>query len=220
MEFTPIDMKTWPRAQTFRFFSGEKNTDLCATVDVDVTRLVETVKGNALKFFPVYMWLVTRELIKQPEMRTGMLGGVLGHFDGLCPSFPVFHEETGNITSLWLEYRENFGDFYADYLSVTEKFGNTTNRFIARRDLPTPANSYIISCIPWMHYSHFSIHRTPGAFQYLPSVEAGKYVQEGDRKVIPVTLTCNHGVADGYHMSVFFDGLQKAADSFSPGSAL
>lgn len=39
MTFTPIDLRTWPRAQVFTYFSKMAPTGYSLTVDVDVTAM-------------------------------------------------------------------------------------------------------------------------------------------------------------------------------------
>ena len=44
MNFYPIDLKTWPRAQMFYYFSQMAPTSYSITVDMDATRLRKTLK--------------------------------------------------------------------------------------------------------------------------------------------------------------------------------
>lgn len=60
MYFTPIDLQTWPRSQMFCYFAKMAPTGYSLTVQTDVTALRKTVKDNGLKFFPAYLWLVTK----------------------------------------------------------------------------------------------------------------------------------------------------------------
>ena len=63
MHFTPIDLERWPRRETFYYFSRMAPTGYSLTVNLDVTELKGTCKAERLKFFPAYIWLVT----KKPE---------------------------------------------------------------------------------------------------------------------------------------------------------
>lgn len=213
MEFTEIDMKTWPRAQEFRFFTQMMPNEFSITTELDVTALLRRLKEKGIKFYPAFLWLVTRELIKQPEFRTTIKDNKLGYYDTLCPLFPVFHDDTKTFSSLWLDYTDDFAAFYRDYEDVVAKFGDS-KRFLARRDKFMPENTYVISSIPWLNFSHFSVHNLGNKPYFLPTVDSGKYVEKNGRLMMPVSLTCHHAVADGYHFSVFFDGLQKSFDSF------
>ena len=62
MKFTPVDFENWPRAQMFYYFSKMAATGYSLTVEVDITKLRKTLKDKNLKFFPAYLWLVTKNL--------------------------------------------------------------------------------------------------------------------------------------------------------------
>lgn len=214
MAFTEIDMKNWERAQTFRFFGVTNPTEFSVTSELDVTDFVAAVKENGYKFFPAFMWAVTREINKQKELRTTESDGKLGYYDKLCAGFPVFHEETKTITNLWIDCSDDFSEYCREYEDIMEKFGGNTKRFFARRDLPTPPNTFVLSCIPWLNFTHFSTTNISGKPHYLPSVDSGKYVEKNGRLMMPISITVHHAVTDGYHVSVFFEGLQKTFDTF------
>ena len=65
MKFTPIDLQTWPRGQMFYYFSKMAPTGYSMTVNVDVTEMRKTLRDAGLKFFPAYLWLVTKNLNRQ-----------------------------------------------------------------------------------------------------------------------------------------------------------
>ena len=69
MNFYPIDLKTWPRAQMFYYFSQMAPTGYSITVDMDVTSLLETLQEANRKFFPTYLYLVTKCLNRQQEFK-------------------------------------------------------------------------------------------------------------------------------------------------------
>ena len=56
----PIDMKTWPMTQTFHYYTQMAPTTYTINVTMDVTVLRNTLKEKGYKFFPAYIYLVTR----------------------------------------------------------------------------------------------------------------------------------------------------------------
>lgn len=74
--------------------------------------------------------------------------------------------------------------------------------------------AYTVSCIPWVKFEHFAVHSYENKDYYFPSVEAGKIFPEGEKELLPLSLTCHHAAVDGYHISRFLEELQKDIDSF------
>lgn len=214
MPFTEIDMKAWERAGTFRFFNITNPTEFSVTCELDVTEFVAAIKEKGYKFFPSFIFAVTKAVNGQKELRTAEENGVLGYYDRLIPSFPVFHEETKTVTNLWIECNEDFSEYYREFDEIMEKYGKDTRRFAARRDLPPPVNTFAISCIPWLNFTHFSTTNLSDKPRFIPSIDSGKYVEKNGRLMMPVSITVHHAVTDGYHVSVFFEDLQKTFDNF------
>ena len=90
MTFTPVDLRTWPRAQAFTYFAQMAPTGYSLTVEVDVTRMRAALKAAGLRFFPAYLWLTTRCLMEQTEFCLAEREGQLGYYDTLSPLYATF----------------------------------------------------------------------------------------------------------------------------------
>ena len=213
MSFTPADMKTWPRAAEFRFFSMNAAMEISATVTVDVTHLREICRERNVKFTPVFLWLVTDCVNRQKEFRMGMKDDVPGFFDEIHPLFPAFHEDDKSISNLWVAYQP-FPAFLAEYTRIVETYGDV-RRFFARRDAFIPENTFVTSMIPWLNFTHFSAHRLGNTPHYTPLVEWGKFTETNGKTTLPVSFTVHHAAADGYHIAKFFEDLQAGCDTFN-----
>ena len=171
MNFIPIDPQNWPRLQTFYYFSKMAPTGYSITVNLDVSRLLETVRKAGIKFFPVYLWLVTKNLNAQTEFKLAEKDGVLGYYDSLTPLYAHFQEDDHTFSLMWTEYTDSFAEFYIAYLHNQKTFGNT-HGILSQPQTPPPANAYTISCIPWISFTHFAVHSYENKPYYFPSVEA------------------------------------------------
>ncbi|MCI5846071.1 MAG: CatA-like O-acetyltransferase [Clostridiales bacterium] len=45
-------------------------------------------------------------------------------------------------------------------------------------------------------------------------MEAGRWLKQDGRWLLPLSITCHHAAMDGRHVSRFWQSLQQAADSF------
>ena len=93
IKFTPIDLQTWLRGSVFYYFSHMAPTGYSITVDMDVTKMRADLKKAGLKFFPAYLWLVTKVLNEQQEFRIADQDGQIGYYDSLTPLYATFHED-------------------------------------------------------------------------------------------------------------------------------
>ena len=213
MKFTPIDLQNWARGQIFYYFSQMAPTGYSLTVDVDVTELRRTLKRAGIKFFPAYLWLVTKNLNQQKEFKIAEKDGVLGYYDALTPLYAHFHEDDHTFSLMWSAYSESFTEFYKTYLENQKQFGKNRGVLSQPQTLP-PENAYTVSCIPWVSFKHFAVHSYENKPYYFPSVEAGRIFEKDGRDYMPLSMTCHHAATDGYHIKCFLDALQSDIEHF------
>lgn len=214
MKFTPIDLQTWPRGQMFYYFSRIAPTGYSITVNVDVTDVRKALKEVGMKFFPAYLWLVTKNLNRQTEFKVAEKDGVLGYYDSLTPLYASFHEDDHTFSLMWTEYTEDFPQFYQAYLENQASFGNV-HGVLGQLQTPPPENAYTVSCVPWITFSHFAVHSYENKPYFFPSVEAGKFFEKDGRILMPLSMTCHHAATDGYHVKCFLESLQQDVREFA-----
>lgn len=211
--FNKIDLTKWPRAEMFHYFSQMAPTGYSMTVDVDITNVIKEIRDKRLKFFPAYLWLITKNLNKQQEFKCAIKDGELGYYDTLTPMYASWHDDTKTFSFMWSKYSDSFDEFYEEYcrnqIENDEKHG-----ILGRAGMP-PENAYTVSAIPWVEFTHFSVHSYENKPYFLPSIEAGKFKSAGERIIMPLSITCHHATTDGWHVSRFLDDLENDIKHFS-----
>lgn len=207
-KFNVIDLATWERGQMFYYFSKMAPTGYSLTVDLDITIMKKELKANDIKFFPGYLYLVTKTLNKQVEFKIAEKEEVLGYWDSLTPMYANFHEDNKTFSLMWTPYNENFNLFYKNYLDNQNQFGNNHGVLSQPDNLP-PANCYTVSSVPWISFKHFSVHNYDNKQYYFPSVEVGKFHEENGKLLMPLSITLHHATTDGYHVNKFLEELQN-----------
>ena len=213
MTFTPINLQRWPRGQLFYYFSKMAPTGYSLTVNIDVTKLRRSLKDAGLKFFPAYLWLVTKSLNEHAEFKVAEKDGVLGFYDTLTPLYAHFHKDDHTFSLMWTEYTDHFPEFYQAYIQNQKRFGEN-HGILCQPQTPPPANAYTVSSIPWVEFTHFAVHSYENKPYYFPSVEAAKFFDKDEKTFMPLSITCHHATTDGYHIKCFLDSLQRDADNF------
>jgi chloramphenicol O-acetyltransferase type A len=205
-DFHAIDMEAWPRAQIYNYFTEMVTTTTYSiNVTMDVTILRSTLKSKEIKFFPAYLYLITRAIGKQQEFRMALQDGVLGYWDSLIPYYPVFHDEDKTITFLSTEYEEDFKMFYKSYIADIEQHKKSCGIEWSKAS----SNNYIIACIPWFTFNSLSMHLQNAKNYYAPIFEAGGFSEKDGMTTMPLSITVNHATVDGWHIKVFLEELQR-----------
>ncbi len=207
LKFHTIEMNKWPMAQAFYYYTQMAPTSYTVNVMMDVTTMRVALKRKGYKFFPAYLYLVTKAIEKQQELRIAVQDGALGYWESLTPAYPQFHEDDKTTSLLWTEYDDCFQDFYNSYIKDTGTHGKS-HGILTSKGVPLP-NAYIISCIPWFTFNSFSLHNHGIKDYYVPSFEAGGFVETDKKIQMPLSVTVHHATTDGYHLKVFFEELQR-----------
>ena len=213
IEFTTVNLAELPRGEVFYYFSKMAPTGYSITTEIDITKLLAVLRASGLKFFPAYLWLVTKTLNEQPEFRMALKDGTLGYYNTLTPLYAAFHDDTKTFSLMWTEFDDCFSAFYNTYLQDKNAYSETRG-ILAKPGQVPPPNAYTVSCVPWISFKHFAVHSYEKSDYFFPSVEAGKYYEKDERTILPLSLTCHHAAADGWHVHLFLETLQKHADNF------
>ena len=213
LTFTPIDLQRWSRGEAFYYFSRMAPTGYSLTAELDITAMRRALKQADMKFYPAYLWLVTKTLNAQMEFRIAQEDGQLGYYNVLTPLYAVFHEDDQTFSLMWTEYDNSFPDFHAAYLADQKQYGKNHGILAKKEPLPPP-NAYTVSCVPWISFRHFAVHSYENKPYFFPSVEAGKFCERDGKLILPLSISCHHAATDGWHVSRFLETLQTEADAF------
>lgn len=206
-----IKDKNWKRYNLFWHYINNLRNVISMTCDIDITGFLNYVKNNGYRFYPCFMWAVSKIINSHDEFKLGW-----NHerqvrvYDVIHPYFAHFYKEDEQCALLVAEYNDDLEIFHRKFVRTLEKYKDY--RAFEFKDVPE--NTFNVSCLPWVHYKSFDIHVFDEGKYLAPVVTWGKYIQNNKRIVIPLSFNIYHAAADGYHLSRFFVELQKYMDSF------
>lgn len=209
MNYKIIDLNTWDRGKLFTFYIEKMRIVMSLTMDIDVTPLVRFTKKNGLKFYPAMIWAVSKVVNAHDEFKCGWnADGNLIKWDVVSPSYAHFHKEDENFTKTVTEFSDGLLEFHTSFLSDREKYKDV--RAIVENQ---PPNFFDVTCLPWVRYKHFDVHVFDEGKFLAPVITWGKYEPEHGKLVMPLTMNIHHAVADGFHLSRFFNEVQELIDA-------
>ena len=207
MEFDLINIDKWKNASRYKYFFNDCRCTFSMTTNIDVTKFVLSIKNKCMKFYPCYVYIVSKIVNMYDEYRMGFNNkNELGVWKNLNPCFPNFHDDDKTISMLWLKYKSNFDEFYNDFINEREKYKFKHGYFV-QNDMPQ--NIFQVSCIPWTEFTALNFQMFNTGLYFFPIVVCGKYFKKDNKILLPVSVQLHHAVCDGYHMCRFFDELQN-----------
>lgn len=204
MKFNIIDLKTWDRRECFEHFTIRAKSTYSLTVNMDISKLIVFIKKNNYRLYPTFTWIVSQAINNHREFKMGYdENGNIGYYDFINPDYSVLNDKTKIMDTLCTEYSSEFKSYYNEMVKDLDNFKVSGQRTQVR------PNFFIVSCLPWLSYTSFSASNESGEHFLFPMVTWGKYFEQENKILMPVTLQIHHGVADGYHCSLFYSDIEN-----------
>ena len=201
-----IDMTQDPRSGQFAYFRTMQNPWAGITVPVDITEFLAALKAWGKPFFLSFIFAVMRAANAVPELRRRLMpDGQVVEYDHCDPSYTLMKPDgTGVYVYCLLE------DDLTDY----ERFvavGKRCQREVLERGTLTEDGdvlaNFFVSCVPWLYYTQIQ-EPAAGPDDSNPRFAWGKYREENGRMMLPVSIFINHALADGWHVTKFYQNLE------------
>ncbi len=201
-----IDQNTWPRAEHFALFSGVSNPFYSTTFRVDVTNLYDYTKSRGISFYYSLTYLVTHAINQVEnfryvleEVKVGLLERRIPSFTDMKKGSNLFHIVTMACEGTMEEFCRAAGEKSMAQTGLLDQSAET-NQLI------------YISCLPWVDLTGCTNERDLDPDDTIPRITWGKFVSDGERKTLGMSVEVNHRLVDGIHIGLFYQYLQKAID--------
>lgn len=210
MNYTKVDIDEWSRGSLFQFYIEKMRIVMSLTVDINVAPLITYTKKNDLKFYPAMIWVVSKVINSHDEFKYSWdTDGNLIRWDSISPSYTIFNRDDECFSKFVTEYTDDIFEFYQRTVDDQRKYQE--ERAIIGNQ---PQNFFDVSCLPWVKYKHFDVHVFDEGKFLAPVLTWGKYEVQNGNALMPLTMNIHHAVADGFHLSRFFNEVQELIDSY------
>lgn len=207
MSFNIIDLDNWNRKPYFEHYLNAVRCTYSMTCNIDITNFLSIIKSKNIKLYPILIYVIMRVINNNEEFRTCFdENGVLGYWDEMNPSYTIFHEYDNTFSDIWTVYSEDFNKFYKAIKLDMEEYKDLKGLFPKAN---CPPNSVPISCIPWASFTGFNLNIFQDGRYLLPITTIGKYFNQDNKILLPISLQVHHAVADGYHTTKFINEIQE-----------
>lgn len=202
-----IDMENYPRRTHFEYFSSLAYPYVGFTVNVDVTNPIRFAKAHGGSSFLAILWVAAQAANAVPELRQRIEDGRIVEFDYCNVGYTVALEDK-TFCNCYTECRMSIEEFLVDAKRRQEEAKKHPGFVNPDED---ETGLMFTSCIPWLSFTQ-CIQPVPIPADCNPRIVFGKYIQEGDRTLMPLHIQCNHALVDGYHLGEFYRIFQEMAD--------
>ncbi|MDL2256708.1 chloramphenicol acetyltransferase [Bacteroidales bacterium OttesenSCG-928-I14] len=200
-----IDKSRWNRREHFEHFSAFDDPFFGVTVNVDCTSIYNRAKEKGVSFSLLLLHKIITAACKVEEFRYRIEGDDIVCYNSLVPEATVARaDNTFSFASF---------DYYADEELFIEKATAEMERLQKTTGLNKGGvfhpNAIHYSAVPWLRFTDMKHPTNMRSGDSVPKISTGKFFREGECLLIPVSVTCHHGLMDGYHVHRFIEELTR-----------
>ncbi|TLG76717.1 chloramphenicol acetyltransferase [Culicoidibacter larvae] len=203
-----IDLATWERKAHFDFFKQFANPHFSMSATVNVTNIYNVTKQNNESIFCSLLFVIMQTLNEIKAFRLRIIDDEVFECSVTHPNCTV------------LDKNNLFGfcsiDFVDDKKTFIEHAKTRIDRAKEHFSLAVePRNNVVFfSTIPWVDFTSISHPIQIVEVDSVPRITIGKiHADTNGNKLMLVSIQVHHGLADGYHVGLFFQLLQEKLDS-------
>jgi chloramphenicol O-acetyltransferase type A len=202
-----IDINNWKRRDHFNLYRNLDFPYLNITTNVSITKLYKWSKDNQISMFSCIAYLVTRAVNNIPELRQRIRGDLVVEHSLVHPSFTVLtDDETFGFATI--QYSPDFSVFKQNVTNGIE----ASKRNPTIHDEPGRDDMVFLTTFPWASFTQITHPVSINPPDSFPRITWGKYFQQADQRLMPLSLFANHALVDGLHVGKFLEFVQNWMD--------
>jgi chloramphenicol O-acetyltransferase type A len=203
-----IDLSTWKRRDHYELYRKLDYPYLNVTANVNINRLYTWSKENQFSLFSTIAHLTSRAANSIPELRLRIRGEQVVEHAIVHPSFTVLTDE-GTFGFATIQYTPDFLQFNQNVLDGIE----ATKKNPTIHDEPDRDDMIFLTTMTWVSFTQIS-HPVPlNPPDSFPRITWGKFFDQGEKRLMPLSLFANHALVDGLHVGRFFELFQDCMDN-------
>ena len=138
-----------------------------------------------------------------PQLRQRIIDGAPVEFDRCDTSHTVLRED-GTYSYCRLDCMRPFARYLPDAAALQREARERGGL----DDGEDAASLLFVSTLPWVRYTAIR-QPVPSPADSNPRLTWGRFLEQGGRASMPVTVLANHALVDGVHIGAFFQALER-----------
>lgn len=203
-----LDLNDWPRRPLFELFRGYTQPDFNVTATVDVTALRALVRERQVSFMVASTYVLARAANEFTPFRWRIRGDQVVEHDVVHPSVTDADAQGDLFHFCALPYHRSGLEFLRGAREALKVSAGQPSVAIT----PGQDDLLYLSSLPWLHFTSIQHPQHLSPPDSIPRLTTGKYVEQGGRWQMPLSVQVNHALMDGLHVAQYFARVQALLD--------
>ena len=203
-----IPLEKWSRKDHYLFFREFEYPYFSLCANVDITNFLSLIKERNISFTAAIMYLVGRVANGIPEFRQRIRDeGPIEH-EVVHPSATILSKDD-LFTFCTAIYQDNFLAFAAETQQEILRIKTEPSLEEKIKD----DSMLFMTSIPWVSFTGFMHPVKLSPADSVPRFAWGKFREEGQKTVMPLSVQGHHALMDGLHAGLFYEEFQRLLDN-------
>ena len=201
-----LDVTNWARRELFEFFRGYDKPyfNICTRLDVtELLALLQRLPGISVSLS--YHYFALRIANEIEPFRYRLRDGKVVVYDVINGGTTVLLPNE-SFTFAYFDYHEDFEKFILEAQQAVKEAqtGHTALKPTTRDD------TVYFTTLPWVSFTSFAHARNWGSEDSVPRIAFGKFTQENERTLLPISVEVHHALMDGLHVGRYLTRFEEA----------
>jgi len=204
-----LDIENWNRKEHYDFFKNFTDAYFSVTIDKEVAKAYDYAKRHEISFFVLYLYACMKAINSVDNFKYRIQKDKVIIHDVVHASATILREDN-TFGFSFIHYHEDLNIFNVNFEAEKERILNSNNLF----PIQNTDDCIYCSAMPWLN---FSGHKEPllgTVKESVPKLAFGKFVKKEGKLMMPVAISVNHALVDGYHVGLFVEKSQKLLNDY------
>lgn len=200
------EIKDFKRKELFDHYHSGANPFVMITTKIDVTNVINYCKVHK-NTYATLGYLISKTVNEIDAFKYRYKDGKIYYCDPIKPNFTDMYEDK-TIGYFGFGYEEDYDEFI-------NKFKISRQEFLEKKELITDndIDEMWFSCSPWFKFT--SLIPPFNKEVSIPQFIWDKYELDNGRYYVNMMIMVHHGFADGYHIGLFIESLNRNISEFN-----
>jgi len=201
-----LDIANWSRRELFEFFIGYTNPYFNVCTSLDVTALLAFVRDRpGVKISLAIHYFALRIANEIEPFRYRLKDEKVIVYDVINGGTTVLLPNE-SFTYAYFDYQRDFERFLANIGKAVDDVRTGSGAL-----QPTMRDDVIYhTTLPWISFTSFAHARTKGRGDSIPRIVFGKFTEQNERMMMPISVEVHHALMDGLHVGRYLNRLEEA----------
>ncbi len=197
-----INIDSWARKEHYEFFNWMDDPFTGVVVNIDCTKAFHVAKEAQLSFWLYYMHKSLIAANKTEEFRYRIEEDEVVCYNRIHAGTTVDNVDK-TFTFAFLNYYEDFPSFVREAMPLINESKSASG---LRFDGDQKRNDCIhYTTLPWVRFTSLKHACNTGTRGSCPKISFGRFFEENNKFLLPVSVEVNHALMDGRQIGQFID---------------